>query len=195
VKDVFVIGGPNGAGKTTSSNRLFPTTLGLIEFLNADEIARGLSPFDPEASAIPAARVMIDRIDGNLAAGKSFAFETTCAGHRPSRLLRKCHDAGYRITFIYLWLPSPEAAILRVAQRVAHGGHRIPDDVVVRRYASGLYNMWHVFLPLADVAVIYDNSEAPPLMIAEKRSGLVEVHDPGRWKLIEDATRENLHRR
>jgi predicted ABC-type ATPase len=125
--------------------------------LNADEIARGLSPFDPEANAVPAGRMMIGRIDKLVAAGKSFAFETTCVGHRQARLLRSCRAAGYRVIFIFLWLPAPQAAIARVAQRVARGGHHIPDDVVVRRYAAGLHNMRHAFLPLADVAFVYDS--------------------------------------
>ena len=195
MKDVLVIGGPNGAGKTTAANRLLPTTLDLREFLNADEIARGLSPFDPEANAVPAGRMMIDRIDRLVAAGKSFAFETTCAGHRQAKLLRSCRTAGYRVTFIFLWLPSSQAAIARVAQRVARGGHHVPEDVIHRRFAAGLYNMRHAFLPLADIALIYDNSIEAPLLIGEKRSGApFAVRDAARWKLIEDATREKLHR-
>jgi predicted ABC-type ATPase len=194
LKDVFVIGGPNGAGKTTAASRLLPAALELNEFLNADEIARGLSPFDPEANAVPAGRLMIDRIDRLVAAGRSFAFETTCAGHRQAKLLRSCRAAGYRVTLIFLWLPSPQEAILRVSKRVAHGGHRIPDDVIIRRYAAGLYNMRHAFVPLADVALIYDNSRESPLLIAEKRSGAtLDVRDTARWKLIEEATREELH--
>ncbi len=189
MKDVIVIGGPNGAGKTTAANRLLPTTLQLNEFLNADEIARGLSPFDPEANAIPAGRMMIDRIDKLVAAGKSFAFETTCAGHRHAKLLRSCRSAGYRVTFIFLWLPSAHAATARVAQRVSRGGHHIPYEVVFRRYAAGLHNMRHIFLPLADVAFVYDNSGVAPLLIAEKRSNMpFTVRDGARWKLIEDAT-------
>jgi predicted ABC-type ATPase len=194
MKDVIVIGGPNGAGKTTAANRLLPTTLGMREFLNADEIARGLSPFDPEANAVPAGRMMIDRIDKLVAAGKSFAFETTCAGHRQVKLLRTCRAAGYRVTFFFLWLPSPKAAIQRVAQRVTRGGHHIPDDVVARRYVMGLHNMRHMFLPLADAAAIYDNSTEPPVLIAEKESASsFTVRDTERWKLIEDATSERLH--
>ena len=150
MKDVIVIGGPNGAGKTTAANRLLPTTLGLHEFLNADEIAHGLSPFDPEANAVPAGRMMIDRIDKLVAAGKSFAFETTCAGHRQAKLLRSCRAAGYRVTFFFLWLPSPQAAMQRVAQRVARGGHHIPDDMVARRYVMGLHNMRHMLTSRAD---------------------------------------------
>lgn len=196
MKDVLVIGGPNGAGKTTAANRLVPITLGLREFLNADEIARGLSPFDPEGNAVAAGRLMLHRIDELLAAGQSFAFETTCAGHRQAKLLRSCRAAGYRVTFVFLWLPSAQMAISRVAQRVAHGGHHIPDDVIIRRYAAGLYNMWHALLPLADTARIYDNSGESPVLIAEKSPDVaLLVHETERWRLIEEATREELHGR
>lgn len=189
MKDVIVIGGPNGAGKTTAANRLLPIALDIHEFLNADEIARGLSPFSPEAHAISAGRIMIERIEKLISAGRSFAFETTCAGHRQAKILRRCRDLGYRVTFFFLWLPSRRAAIERVARRVAQGGHHIPDDVVVRRYATGLYNMRHVFLPLADVAAVYDNSVEPPVLILEKESvSTFAVRDPTRWRFIEDAT-------
>src|ERR1044072_8665145 len=138
MKAVLVIGGPNGAGKTTAASQLLPTDLELNEFLNADEIARGLSPFDPDGKAVAAGRIMIERLENLVEAGTSFAFETTCAGHRQAKLLRSCHDAGYRITFIYLWISSPELAGARVPKRVAAGGHRIPDDVIRRRSFAGL---------------------------------------------------------
>jgi predicted ABC-type ATPase len=189
MKDVFVIGGPNGAGKTTAANQLLPAELELNEFLNADEIARGLSPFDPDSQAVAAGRIMIERIADIVAQGRSFAFETTCAGHRQAKLLRSCREAGYRIMFTYLWLPSPEFAMARVAERVAAGGHRIPDNVIRRRYFIGLSNMRHVFLPLADAALIYDNSGERPVLIAEKRAGSeLQVHDTSRWQTVEDAT-------
>jgi predicted ABC-type ATPase len=190
MKDVFVIGGPNGAGKTTWANRLLPKTLGLFEFLNADEIARGLSPFEPETNAVAAGQIMIGRIDKLMKAGRSFAFETTCAGHRQAKFLRSCRAAGYRITFVYLWLPSAQLAISRVTQRVARGGHRIPEDVIVRRYFEGIHNMRDKFLPLADVAAIYDNSMEPPVLIGEKEANSpFRVLDPARWTLIEDTAR------
>src|ERR1044072_84958 len=190
MKDLFVIGGPNGAGKSTGANRILPTSLGLRHFLNADEIARGLSPFDPDSVAIAAGRILIENIDAFVQNGESFAFETTCAGRGHLQRLRRCRSAGYRITLIFLWLPSTEMALARVAQRVAHGGHGIPDDVVVRRYAAGLRNMRHHFLSVADVALIYDNSERGRVVIAEKHpdSALI-VYDAVRWQMIEEATR------
>ena len=132
---------------------------------------------------------MIERIENLVVAGKNFAFETTCAGHRQAKLLRWCHAEGYRVTFTYLWLPSPDLAVVRVAKRVAAGGHRIPDDVIRRRYFAGLSNMRHVFMMLADVALIYDNSGDSPVLIAEQRAGSeLLVHDKSRWRAIEDAT-------
>ena len=190
MKDLVVIGGPNGAGKTTAAAELLPKALSIREFVNADEIARGLSPFNPDGAAVPAGRVMLERMRALVDAGESFAFETTCAGRSHARLLRACRHAGYRITLFFLWLPSAELAVRRVAQRVRQGGHHIPRETVIRRYAAGLRNLRHIYLPLADAALIYDNSEATRGLIAElePRTPLV-VHDPARWALIEEATR------
>jgi predicted ABC-type ATPase len=189
-KEIFVFGGPNGAGKTTMANRLLPGRLSVVEFVNADEIARGLSPFDAEQSTVAAGSAMIERIDSLAQAGRSFAFETTCAGHRHVRFIRRCRDAGYRVTLLFLWLPSAAVALERVARRVESGGHRIADAVVIRRYAAGLRNMRHHYLPLVDVGLIYDNSdEGGDLIAARRQDGLFVIHDDTRWKSIEEATR------
>jgi predicted ABC-type ATPase len=158
--------------------------------VNADEIARGLSPFDPDASAMAAGRVMLDRLATLVSAGDSFAFETTCASQRHARFLKTCRTLGYEIILIFLWLPSADVALNRVARRVAQGGHRIPEEVVIRRYAAGLRLMRHLYLPLADSAFIYDNSDGSGALIAE-RQGVVPltIHDSDRWNRIEEATR------
>jgi predicted ABC-type ATPase len=190
VKDVIVIGGPNGAGKTTAAADLLPATLSIREFVNADEIARGLSPFNPAGASVPAGRFMLERIHALARAGQSFAFETTCAGRGHIRLLQACRNAGYRITLIFLWLPSARAAMARVAQRVKEGGHDIPDEVVIRRYSAGLYNMRHRYIAVADAALIYDNSNAMRGLIAEREAPApLVIRDQARWKLIEEATR------
>jgi predicted ABC-type ATPase len=190
VKEIVVFGGPNGAGKTTMAARLLPSPLGVVEFVNADEIARGLSPFDAEQSAAAAGSAMIERIDAHVQAARSFAFETTCAGHRHVRLLKKCRDAGYRITLLFLWLPSADVARERVALRVRNGGHHVPDHVVVRRYAAGLRNMRHLYLPLVDIGLIYDNSDEGGQLIAERRQGdSFIIHDEILWRKIEESTR------
>jgi predicted ABC-type ATPase len=116
-KEVIVVGGPNGAGKTTWAMERLLQTLNIREFVNADELARGLSPLDPESSAIAAARLMLQRLNELINAGYSFAFETTCSGRGHIRLLEKCRASGYEVTLVYLWLPSAEAAIARVARR------------------------------------------------------------------------------
>ena len=189
-KDVIVIGGPNGAGKTTWAYRRLSSTLDIREFVNADEIARGISPLDPEAGALAAGRLMIERLNELVSAGQGFAFETTCSGRGHVRLLQRCRATGYRITLIFLWLPSANIALSRVARRVSRGGHRIPNEVIVRRYAAGLRNMRHIYLPLADEAYIYDNSDGSGVLIAERRenSPLI-IHARDHWRQIEEATR------
>jgi predicted ABC-type ATPase len=189
MKDIVLLGGPNGAGKTTAARRLVPHELGILEFINADEIARGLSPFNADAVALTAGRLMIERMRDLVSAGKSFAFETTCSGRAYLGLLRRWRAEGWRVTLVYLWLPSPEAALARVAQRVREGGHAVPSDVVIRRYWGGLANMHRLYLPLADIAVIYDNSDEAHVLIAERTpEGAFVVHDAERWATIERMT-------
>jgi predicted ABC-type ATPase len=191
MKDIVILGGPNGAGKTTAASILLPAMLGIREFVNADEIARGLSPFNPEESAVAAGRLMIERIQVLIQDGKSFAFETTCAGRGHVRTLQSCRSAGYRQTLIYLWLPSPEAAISRVARRVAQGGHHIPEQVIRRRYSAGLKNMHRLYLPLVDVAYIYDNSDRGGVLIAERQPNMpLTVRDNVRWSRLLEASRD-----
>jgi predicted ABC-type ATPase len=189
LKDIVIIGGPNGAGKTTAAPAVVPTELGIREFVNADEIARGLSPFNFEGVAGAAGRLMIERLRALVRSGESFAFETTCSGSTHARWLQACKAEGWRVTLLYLWLPSPQTAIDRVARRVRQGGHGIPADVVIRRYKTGLVNMRRLYLPLADVAAIYDNSDEGRTLIAERtpEASLV-VYDATRWAMIERAT-------
>jgi predicted ABC-type ATPase len=190
MKEAIILGGPNRAGKTTTASRLLPKDLGIFEFVNADEIARGLSPFNPEGNAFAAGRLMLDRMRELMRQGESFAFETTCAGRGHLRMLQRCRAVGYRLTLVFLWLPSPQTALERVARRVREGGHFIPPEVIVRRYGVGLRNMRHLYLPLVDVGLIYDNTGRRGALVAQKNSDVeFIVHDHGRWNLIEEATR------
>jgi predicted ABC-type ATPase len=191
VKELVVLGGPNGAGKTTAAQTMIPKVLGIREFVNADEIARGLSPFNPEAAAIAAGRLMVERIRALADAGENFAFETTCAGRGHARLLRMCRAAGYRVTLVFLWLPSAEAALKRVARRVREGGHNLAEDIVRRRYVAGLRNLPNLYLPVVDVGVIFDNSDdGRRAIIAEWVQGKgMTVRDPKRWASIEEAAK------
>jgi predicted ABC-type ATPase len=190
VKEIILIGGPNGAGKTTAARVLLPDFLELHPFLNADDIARDLAPWDVESVALAAGRLMIEQMRALVREGKSFAFETTCSGKSYLRLLQQCKKEGWRITLLYFWLPTPEDAIARVARRVSQGGHNIPTDTVLRRYYASVWNMRNLYLPLADEAEIYDNTDRKRVMIAEKRENLaLFVHDPERWARIEEVAR------
>jgi predicted ABC-type ATPase len=187
-KDIIVIGGPNGAGKTTAASVLLPSHLGVQEFVNADNIALGLSPFNPDGAVVAAGRVMLERMRELVRDGASFAIETTCAGRGHVRYLRSCQEKGWRVTLFFLWLKSPEYAVQRVAQRVAAGGHDIPETVIVRRYWTGLRNMVQLYLPLADRANIYDNTDSPAVLIASKTPDTgIEVHDVEGWTSLREA--------
>ncbi len=185
MKDIIVIGGPNGAGKTTAAKVLLPQKLGIGEFVNADEIARGLAPDNVESAAISAGRAMIERMNGLLARDRPFAFETTCSGHGHIAFLRRAKAQGWNVSLLFLWLSSPEEAIKRVALRVRRGGHNIPDEVVRRRYGNGLRNFRDGYLPLSDVAAVYDNSGEERKLVAEKTvAGQLVVHDSRAWTAI-----------
>ncbi len=156
--DLYIIAGCNGAGKTTASMAMLPA-LRCEEFVNADEIAKALSPFHPEEMAIEAGRLMLQRIDSLLSQHKSFAIETTLATRSYKSLIERSKSLGYRITLLFFWLPSPEMAEMRVASRVASGGHNIPREVIHRRYWQGLQNLFEIFAPIVDNWSLYDNSD------------------------------------
>ncbi len=164
--NIYIIGGANGSGKTTTSMQLLPNFLDVFEYVNADEIARGISPFKPESVAIQAGRLMVERLQKLSNAGTDFAFETTLASRSYVRFLRTCKNKGYAINLMYFWLPSPELAIVRVRGRVETGGHNIPEPVIRRRYQRGLINLLELYLPLCDTWNIYDNSGMIPQLVA-----------------------------
>jgi predicted ABC-type ATPase len=188
VADVIVLGGPNGAGKTTAAPGMLAPQLGIREFVNADEIASGISPLNPEGSEIAAGRLLLERIHALADLGESFGFETTCAGRGHARLLRRCRSTGYRVTLIFLWLPTPDMAIARVDRRIAAGGHGVDAAVVVRRYWAGLRNLRHLYLPLSDFGYIYDNSDDSPVLVAESAGQAFVIRESARWQMIEEAT-------
>lgn len=157
--NLYIIAGCNGAGKTTASMTVLPEVLDCEEFVNADEIAKGLSPFHPENMAIEAGKLMLNRINDLLSERKTFAIETTLATKSYRHLVSRAHDLGYRVTLLFFYLPSPEMAERRVAARVASGGHDIPKDVIRRRYWAGLQNLFDIFTSIVDRWSLYDNSE------------------------------------
>lgn len=188
MREIVILGGPNGAGKTTTARVLLPRFGRGYEFLNADEIARALLPENVTAAARAAGRRMIERMRDLTRQGTSFGLETTCSGKTYVRFLKRCKEDGWRITLLYLWLKSPEDAVARVARRVREGGHYIPSEVIHRRYYAGLSNLLKLYLPLADEAEIYDNSDERRILIAERREGgILHVHDSRRWAMIKKA--------
>ena len=165
--NLYVISGCNGAGKTTASYSVLPDILNCKEFVNADEIAKGLSPFQPDKVAIEAGRIMLNRIKDLINHDVDFAFETTLATKSYVRLIREAQSKGYFVTLVYFWLNSPELAVERVRNRVISGGHSIPEAVIYRRYASGIINLSKLYLPICDYWMIIDNSEPPFQIVAE----------------------------
>lgn len=166
-KNLYIISGCNGAGKTTASYTVLPKILECKEFVNADEIAKGLSPFNPEGVAFEAGRLMLQRIDDLLESNVTFAIETTLATKSYVHLVRRAQSMGYFVHLIFFWLESLELAISRVAERVSKGGHNIPQDVIKRRYVAGITNLFARFMNEVDLWMIYDNSRTPRTFVAK----------------------------
>ena len=165
---LFIIAGCNGAGKTTASYSVLPELLGCKEFVNADEIARGLSPFNPESVAIEAGKLMLQRIGNLMSERKTFAIETTLATKSYANTIKIAQELGYIVILLFFWLPSPEMAAERVAKRVSEGGHNIPTDVIYRRYWAGLQNFFTIFAPMVDSWMFYNNIDTTILLADEE---------------------------
>jgi predicted ABC-type ATPase len=167
-KNLYIIAGCNGAGKTTASYTILPEIIDCKEFVNADEIARGLSPFQPEKVAIDAGRIMLKRINELINEDENFAFETTLStkSYRNKILLAK--EKGFTVTLLFFWLQNVELAKERVRIRVIEGGHNIDSQTIERRYYKGIENLFNIYLPIVDGALILDNSEGKHELIAEK---------------------------
>jgi predicted ABC-type ATPase len=164
---MYIISGCNGAGKTTASFTVLPEMLLCNEFVNADEIAKGLSPFNPEGVAIEAGRIQLTRIRELMAQQRDFAFETTLASRVFASYIMAAREAGYTVNLLYFWLQSPDLAIERVRARVLSGGHHIPDHIIQRRYYAGLKNLLNLYMPICDYWMIIDNSAYPFEFIAK----------------------------
>ena len=166
-KRILMIAGPNGAGKTTFAGEFLPNEADCPVFVNADLIAAGLSPFQSDQVAVHAARLMLRQIDEHARRGRSFAFETTLSGRLHARRIPRWREQGYRVKLFYLRLPTPEAAIARVAQRVSEGGHDVPESVIRRRFDAGWRNFEGIYRALVDAWALYDNSGDVPLLISQ----------------------------
>lgn len=170
-KKIVIIAGPNGAGKTTFAREFLPNEAHCPDFINADLIAAGLSPFLPETVAIRAGRLMLEEIDTRIDQSQSFAFETTLSGRTYAHKIKEWQAMGYHVKLIFLSLPDADLAVARVAARVAQGGHSVPKEIIRRRFTSGLRNFEQIYKPLVDAWILYDNSETTPKILSwgEKR--------------------------
>ncbi|MCE2743927.1 MAG: zeta toxin family protein [Fluviicola sp.] len=188
---LYIISGCNGAGKTTASYNVLPEILECKEFVNADEIAKGLSPFQPEAVSIEAGRIMLQRINDLLDQNKSFAFETTLSTKSYKNKIKLAQSKGYKVVLLFFWLQNVSLAKQRVAIRVEEGGHNIDDTIIERRYFGGVKNLFDIYIPLVDDVMIFDNSEGNYELVAEK--GLyneIEVINFEKYNLIKSLYNE-----
>ncbi len=166
-KKIIIIAGPNGAGKTTFAKEFLPKEANCPTFVNADLIAAGLAPFEPEQVAFRAGRLMLEEIFNYAVRGVSFAIETTLSGRGYARLIPDWQIDGYIVKLFFLRLASPELAIARVQQRVREGGHNIPSPIIHRRFTAGQRNFENLYKPVVDEWALYDNSGSEPLLIEE----------------------------
>ncbi|MBU3664249.1 MAG: hypothetical protein FGM15_00010 [Chthoniobacterales bacterium] len=175
---IYLIAGPNGAGKTTFAKEFLPSAH-VVEFLNADLLAAGLSPLRPKAMSVRSARLILARWRELVAMRRDFAFESTLSGRTYASMLMEAKTAGYRIRLAYLWLPHVRISLRRVKQRVLTGGHDVPERDVRRRFIPSLVNFFHKYLPLADEALLFDAASHPPRLIARWAGDQKEVKDEG----------------
>jgi len=176
-KNVYIIAGPNGAGKTTFATKFLPEYVKCPNFVNADLIAQGLSPFSPGAVAIKAGKLVLEQIHYFANKGVDFAFETTLAGKLYVNLLKSLKAKGYNICLFFLWIPNTDLAVSRIKNRVAQGGHNIPTKDVLRRFNRSISNFFRLYQPFLDSWILFDNSGAVPILIAEKKKVKITIVD------------------
>jgi len=183
-KKLYIIAGPNGAGKTTASMEYLKVDLNCMEFVNADNIAYGLSPFQPEKVAITAGKLMLKRIDELLELQIDFAIETTLSSMQLMRIIERAKEKHYEIILLFYWLDSVDLAVRRVENRVANGGHNIPKDTIERRYYRGINNLFQLYIKTVDYWLLIDNSDINPEIISEGTSQEVKINNEDKWKAI-----------
>jgi predicted ABC-type ATPase len=191
-KNIYIIAGCNGAGKTSASFTILPEIIECREFVNADEIAKGISPFQPEKVAVEAGRIMLKRVNELLASNESFAFETTLSSRTYKSKIEEAKKQGYTATLIFLWLKSIDLAKQRVETRVADGGHNIKPDVIERSYIRGIKNLFDIYMPVVHGAFIFDNSLGIPEIIAQKTLEFeLEVIDASKYAQLRETYDNN----
>jgi len=186
---LYIIAGPNGAGKTTFAREFLPHYAKCENFVNADLIAGGLAPFSPETAALRAGRLLLEQIQLLASKRSDFGFETTLSGVTYASLLQKLKAQGYRIHLFFLWIPSVEMALARIADRVQRGGHEIPELVVRRRFHKGVDHLFGLYRPLLDTWTLFDNSGLAPRPIAREEVGELRVLDQSLFARIKEGVK------
>ncbi len=185
--NLYIIAGCNGAGKTTASYTVLPEILNCEEFINADEIARGLSPFNPDKAAIEAGRIMLSKIDDYIDKEIDFAFETTLSSRTFVNTIKKAREQEFQINLLFFWLDSVDLAIQRVKNRVKKGGHNIPDQTITRRYFSGISNLFELYIPLCDYWMVTNNSNPNLELVAEgNATDVYRIENYRTFEMIKD---------
>ena len=182
--NLYIIAGCNGAGKTTASFTILPEMLNCKQFVNADSIAAGLSPFNPESVAFEAGRIMLSRINSLLAEGVDFALETTLATRSYISLIEKAKAVGYHVSLLFFWLESADMAQQRVAERVSAGGHNIPAEVIRRRYYRGIFNLINLYISVCSEWIVINNVDLTPKIIAMNLNNESTINNSELWNKI-----------
>lgn len=176
-KSVYIIAGPNGSGKTTFATKFLPEYAKCPNFVNADLIAQGLSPFSPGAAAIKAGKLVLEQIHQFANKCVDFAFEKTLTGKLYVNLLKSLKAKGYKICLFFLWIPNTDLAISRIKNRVAQGGHDVPTQDVLRRFDRSISNFFRLYQPFLDSWILFNNAGPVPILIAEKKNAKITIVD------------------
>lgn len=184
--ELLVIAGPNGAGKTTAAMTLLKDYVKILDFVNADEIARGLSPLQPEKVAIQAGKLVLKRINQLIEDKKDFALETTASGNIHAKTMRKCLDAGYRVKIAFVYVDTPKLLVNRVKLRVSKGGHDVSEQDIIRRYHAGLKRFFSQYKALAHEWILYDNTHNGLREIAHFRQDMLSVFEDELWQRLKE---------
>jgi len=189
---LYILSGCNGAGKTTASYSLLPELFECSQFVNSDEFAKSLSPFNPSAASVTASRYMLMRIRYLLSRREDFSVETTLATRSLLGIIRQAHELGYTVTLLYFWLKTPEVAIERVAARVATGGHAISEETIRRRYVMGIKYFFDTYSPICDRWVLADNTKVPFVVIAEGGGDNIFIKDEEKFRIVEKIAKDGI---
>ena len=177
--NLYIIAGPNGVGKTTFARKFLPKYADCQNFINADLIAQGMSPFSPEAAAVRAGRLVLSEIEFFAQRRVAFAFETTLSGRSYLRLIQQLKEQGYKVHIFFPWVKSVDMALSRVRDRVLKGGHDVPEPVVRRRFGRSIKSFFAEYCPMADSWYLFDNSSKIPTVIAFERAGKLRIMSVG----------------